>query len=491
MELQEAECHGGYTMTQRRVWAVAAAALIAWSLAVSAQAQVRPGERSDVPGRVLRFEVTIGKSQVIDLKEPFTRVSVTNPSIADVFVVTPNQILINGKAAGVTSLVVFYPDRTMYFDLVVQTDVGLLKDRLKEIAPRDQIEVQPARDSIILKGSVTSEDTIQQAGQVAEIFAPKRVVNLLKLGEVRTNQVLIQVHVAEVDRRALNEFGVSWTAIGKSFMGAAFPGSVFVPGLSPFGTLLPGTNSPNFSFSDLMTFFVASGNRDYAAMVTATAQKGLLRTLAKPNLVTLSGKEAKFLSGGEFPYPVQTGVGGGTAISIEFKPFGVQLAFTPLVREDQTISLKVAPEVSSLDFSQGINQAGFTVPLIRESKASTSLELKDGESFALAGLVNTVVRQQVAKVPFLGDIPILGALFRSTNFQNDESELLFLVTPRIVKPFAPGEGPDPQRLFELRESEKDRYSGINTFVPGIPDVGAIIDRPIGESGFSNQQPVAK
>ena len=439
----------------------------------------------------MQIEVTLGKSQVVDLKEPFTRVSVTNPAIADIFVVTPNQLLINGKAAGVTSLVVFYPDKTMYFDLLVQTDVGLLKERIKSIAPRSEIEVQATKDSIILNGSVFSEELIGQVGTVAEIFAPKKVVNLLKVGEVRTHQVLLQVHVAEVDRRALNEFGVSWTAIGTSFMGAAFPGSVFVPGLSPFGNLLPGVDSPNFAFSDLMTFFVASGDRNYAAMVTATAQKGLLRTLAKPNLITLSGKEAKFLSGGEFPYPTQTGVGGGTAITVEFKPFGVQIIFTPVVREDQTISLKVAPEVSSLDFSQGINQAGFTVPLIRTSRASTSLELKDGESFALAGLVNTAVRQQVSKIPLLGDIPILGALFRSTNFQKDESELLFLVTPRIVKASPPGEGPDPQKLFGLREDERDKNTGINTFVPGIPDVGAIMDRPFGESAFSGGQPATK
>ncbi len=477
-------------MRRAMLWIPLVMGLAVWVMADTAQAQVRPADAQGTSPRVMQFEITIGKSQVVDLKEAFTRVSVTNPAIADIFVITPNQILINGKAAGVTSLVVFYPNKTLYFDLVVQTDVGLLKDRLKEIAPRDQIEVQPARDTIILKGNVTSEDLILQAGQVAEIFAPKKVVNLLKMGEVRTNQVLIQVHVAEVDRKALNEFGVSWTAIGKSFMGAAFPGSVFIPGLSPFGNLLPGAGSPNFAFSDLMTFFVASGNRDYAAVVTATAQKGLLRTLAKPNLVTLSGKEARFLSGGEFPYPVaQASTGTAPTITIEFKPFGVFLNFTPVVREDQTISLQVAPEVSSLDFSQGVTISGTTVPLVRESRASTTLELKDGESFLLAGLVNTVVRQQVSKVPLLGDIPILGALFRSTTFENDESELLFLVTPRIVKPFAPGEGPDPQKLFGLREDERDPYHGINTFVPGVPDVGMPIDRPFGESSLGNQQPV--
>jgi len=170
-------------------------------------------------------------------------------------------------------------------------------------------------------------------------------------------------------------------------------------------------------------------------------------------------------------------------VTIEFKPFGVQLAFTPLVREDRTITLKVAPEVSSLDFSQGLTLSGFTIPAIRSNRAAATLQLKDGETFAMAGLINTNVRQQVAKVPLLGDIPILGALFRSTAFVNDETELLFLVTPRLVKPFAPGEAPDPTQLFGLRESERDPYTGINTFVPGIPDVGVMIEKPFGQSGL--------
>ncbi len=472
------------------LWTPAAFALAAWVMVGTVQAQVRPADAQGTPGRVMQFEVTIGKSQVIDLKEPFTRVSVTNPAIADIFVITPNQILINGKAAGVTSLVVFYPNKTMYFDLVVQTDVGLLKDRLKEIAPRDQIEVQPARDTIILKGSVTSEDLILQAGQVAEIFAPKKVVNLLKATDVRLQQVLLQVHVAEVSRSALKELGFAARALGTSFQGAAWPGSTFLPGLTPSGSLNSLT-SPDLALTDFATFFLSSGGaRNYAGVVRALAQRDLLRTLARPNLITMSGKEAKFLSGGEFPFPVPSGSAlGGTTISIEFKPFGVQLVFTPVVREDQTISLKVAPEVSSLDFSHGLQISGFLVPSIISNRASTTLDLKDGESFAMAGLINTTVRQQVAKIPLLGDIPILGALFRSTHFQNDESELLFVVTVRLVKPFAPGEGPDPTNLFELRESERDPYTGISTLIPGIPGVGEVVERPIGQSNLPSGQSV--
>lgn len=477
--------------TRRFILSIFAAVILtSWVMVGWAQAQVRPAEGQSTAQQVLRFEVTIGKSQVVDLKDAFTRVSVTNPAIADIFVVTPNQILINGKAAGVTSLVVFYPNKTMYFDLVVQTDIALLKERIKTIAPRDEIEVRAAKDTIILNGSVGSEELVGQVEKVAEIFAPKKVVNLLKVGDVRAQQVLLQVHVAEADRKALNELGFSMYAVGNSFMGAAFPGAALMPGIAPFGSIgssllgAPG-NGPQFRFSELATFFLGSKNGNFAGMVRALTEKDLLRTLAKPNLITQSGKEAKFLSGGEFPYPVPTSSGiGGTTVTIEFKPFGVQLAFTPVVREDQSITLKVAPEVSSLDFSNGLQIQGFNIPIIRSNRAGATLELKDGESFAMAGLINTTVRQQVAKIPFLGDIPILGTLFRSTRFQNDETELVFLVTVRLVKPFAPGDAPDVTKLLELRDSERDKNSGITTFVPGVPGVGEVIEKPFGESDLS-------
>jgi pilus assembly protein CpaC len=478
-------------------------ALVASVGLVPAQAQVRPGQERETSARLLRFDITIGKSQVIDLKEPFTRVSVTNPAIADVFVITPNQILINGKAPGVTSLVVFYPDRTMYFDLVVQTDVNLLKERLKRVVPRDDIDVQAAGDSIILIGKVSSEQYIEQAGKVAEVFGPKRVVNLLSATDLKTQQVLLQVHVAEASRTALKELGFSARALGRAFQGAAFPGSTFLPGLIPSGSVsgslaglpIPPVSddafriaSPDFGFSDLVTFFLSSGaERNYAGVVRALAQKGLVRVLAKPNLITVSGKEAKFLSGGEFPYPVPSAsTGGGVVVTIQFKPFGVQLIFTPIVREDQHITLKVAAEDSSLDFATPLQIQGFNIPTIRSNRAGATLELKDGESFAMAGLINTRVRQQLAKIPVLGDIPILGALFRSTKFLNEESELLFLVTVRLVKPFAPGEAPDSRKLMELRESERNE-TGF-TLVPGIPGVGDVVEKPFGESSFPANPP---
>ncbi len=443
---------------------------------------------------LIRLDVTIGKSQIIDLKEPFTRLSVTNPGIADVFAITPNQILLNGKVGGVTSLVVFYPDKTLFFDVVVQSDMALLTERLRQIAPRDDIQVQAAQDAIIVRGTVSSENLIPGAVAVAAAFAPKgNVVNLLSLAEVKPQQVLLQMHVAEVAREAFKELGFSWRALGSTIQGAAFPGFPFSPAIGLLGGVLANSGevqavrTPEFSFGSPQAgsgFFLASPSRDYAGIAQALARRNAFRTLAKPNLITQSGKEAKFISGGEFPFPVSQQ---NNAITIQFKEFGVSILFTPTVVDGEIINLRVRPEVSSLDFSQGLVIQGFNIPTIRKNQALTSVNLKDGETFAIAGLLNNDVRQQVSKVPLLGDVPILGALFRSTRFQNNETELVFLVTVKLVKPAPVGSAgvPDATKLMELRESEKKEF----TLLPGIQGVGEVVDRPFGKSSL--EPPVAR
>ncbi|MGH7422063.1 MAG: type II and III secretion system protein family protein [Candidatus Methylomirabilales bacterium] len=434
---------------------------------------------------LVRIDVTIGKSQVIEVKERFDRVSVTDPNIADVFVITPNQILINGKAVGVTSLVVFYPQKTLFFDLVVQTDIALLQERLKQIAPHDEIEVRPAQNAIILHGAVTSGNLVSSAGEVASVFTPKgKVVNLLTVRDVKPQEVMIQVQVAEVLRSALRELGFSARLLGSTFQGAFFPGAAFFPPLGLIGAATnvvdsPTIQSPEMQFTDLANLFFSSPDRDFAGMVRAMAERDLLRVLAKPNLVTESGKKASFLSGGEFPFPVAQGGAAAGAITIEFKPFGVSLTFLPVVVDGSRINLAIEPEVSSLDFTSGLVSAGFQVPAIRKVMASTTVNLRDGESFAIAGLVNNEIRQAVAKIPLLGDIPILGALFRSVRFRNNESELLFLVTVKLVKGVPPGDPrlPDPTKLMEMTEEEKSEF----TLLPGIPGVGEVVERPLGRS----------
>ena len=444
---------------------------------------------------VIRLDVTIGKSQIVDLKEPFTRLSVTNPNVADVFAVTPNQILLNGKTAGVTSLVVFYPDKTLFFDVVVQSDLALLTERLRQIAPRDDIQVQAAQDAIIVRGTVSSENMIPGAVEIASSFAPKgRVVNLLSLAEVKPQQVLLQMHVAEIARENLKELGFSWRALGKTIQGASFAGFPFSPAIGLLGGVLTNSGAiqqagtPEFSFNSSQAgsgFFLSSpGSRDYAGIAQALARRNALRTLAKPNLVTQSGKEAKFISGGEFPFPVAQQ---NNTVTIEFKEFGVSILFTPVVVDGEIINLRVRPEVSTLDFSQGLVIQGFSIPTIRKNQALTSVNLKDGETFAIGGLLNNTVTQQVAKTPIVGDVPILGALFRSTRFQNNETELLFLVTVKLVKaaPVGSASVPDATKLLELRENERKEF----TLVPGIPGVGEVVDRPFGKSSL--EPPVAR
>lgn len=437
--------------------------------------------------RMIRLEMTIGKAQVVDLKDAFTRVSVTNPAIADVFVITPRQILVNGKAVGSTSLVVFYPDRTVFFDVLVNTDVGLLKERLKQIAPNDDIQVYPAQDALVVSGNVSSSTVADAAVELAGLFAPKgKVVNLLGLTDVKPQQVMLQVQVGEVDRAALRELGFSARLLGKALEAGIFPGNPFALPLGTLGGVLETTNTgatvvgastPDFAFIG-SNFFLSSPGRDYAGIARVMAERNLFRTLAKPNLVTQSGKEAKFISGGEFPFPVSTT---NNTIGVQFKEFGIGLVFTPVVVDGETINLRVLPEVSSLDFSQGLTSAGFRIPVIRKNQTYTTINIKNGESFAIAGLINNEVRQAVAKIPLLGDIPILGALFRSARFQAAETELLFLVTVKIVKPEPPGTAstPDPSKLMELRPNERKEF----TLVPGIPGVGDVVERPLGQSNL--------
>jgi len=434
---------------------------------------------------LMRLEVIIGQSRVLDLPEPFSRVSVTNPAIADVFVITPTQVLLNGKGLGVTSLVIFYPTKTLFFDVAVHADTALLRERLRRLAPRHEIEVYPAHEAIVLEGSVSSQVVLAGIVEMATAYAPKgKVINMIRLVDAKPPQVMLQVHVAEVAREALRELGVSGRALGETLQGALFPGVPFFSALGSLGAVSGtgspvGRVSPDFGFTTAQGgsgFFLSSGSRDFGGVVQALAARNALRTLAKPNLVTESGKEAKFLSGGEFPFPVAQQ---NNTVTIEFKEFGVGLGFTPIV-DGEEISLKVRPEVSSLDFSQGLVSGGFNIPVIRKNEAFTNVRLKDGESFAIAGLINNAVRQSVAKIPLLGDIPILGALFRSTRFRNNETELLFLVTVKIVTapPAGSAEVADPSKLMELRPAEKKEFRAL----PGVSGRD-IVDRPFGQSNL--------
>jgi pilus assembly protein CpaC len=305
-----------------------------------------------------------------------------------------------------------------------------LKETIYKILPDEKdIRVIPTGDSITLSGTVSSTSNLSQILALAESYYPKKVVNLLEVGGV--HQVMLEVRVAEMSRSLLRRIGFNFAYISD--------------GLTNFGlsllsniTRLPASGFPAASIevSDRINaiFRFTGAGATWTTFIDALKEEGLLKIMAEPTLIALSGKTANFLAGGEFPIPVPQPSGVGTTITIEYKAFGVGLNFTPVVLSNKKISMQVAPEVSDLDFNRAVVIQGFVVPAINTRRASTTVELADGQSFAIAGLLSENVREVVSKFPILGDIPILGALFRSSSFQKNETELIIIVTPHLVKP---------------------------------------------------------
>jgi len=386
-----------------------------------------------------RLELKAGHSVIAKLPKEVKRVSVGDPKVADVLVISPRQIYVNGKAAGSTNLAVWDQGENLLgvFTVQVARDLTRLKEHLFRIMPGEAVEVREMEGAVLLSGRVSSKEAKERAEAVAKAFAPKQVTNVIKVGG--SQQVLLRVRFAEVSRRALNKLNFNLGffnptgAFGFTFLDQlAFPKETAI-GLDSFSTKLDFANKMNGMFG-----FNAGGAR-FLGFLEALKANGLARILAEPNLVALSGKKAEFLAGGEFPIPVPQ----RDNITIEFKKFGVQLNFTPEILDDGRIRLQVEPVVSELDYQTAVVIQSFTVPGLITRRAMTQLELKDGQSFAVAGLFRDDVSHTVSKLPFLGDVPILGALFRSTDFQNKKTELMIVVTPELVKP---GVGVPPQRL---------------------------------------------
>jgi len=385
-----------------------------------------------------KINLAVGKSLVIDTPAPVKRVSLASSEVADTVVISPRQVYLTGKAVGTTNLTLWGSDDRVsaIFDVVVAPDLSQLKEKLQEILPRENIKVIAAQDSITLSGDVSSTANLSQALAVTEAFAPKKVINLAQVSGV--HQVMLEVRVAEMSRSLARRLGVNFThatngggfgvsllnnltALVKPIDAKLFP--TVHPAFAPFGMDISNAINALFRFH--------GGDATWTGFLDALKENGLIKILAEPTLVTLSGQEARFLAGGEFPIPVPQD---RDVITITFKPFGVGLSFTPTVFGNDKISLRVAPEVSELDFSTAVILQGFVVPGLTTRRASTVIELANGQSFAIAGLLRESVREVVAKFPLLGDIPILGVLFRSTSFQKNESELIIIVTPHLVKP---------------------------------------------------------
>jgi len=388
----------------------------------------------------------VGRSTVVSTGAPIARVSLTSPDVADALVTSSSELLINGKNPGTISMFVW--DRAgaiRRYEIVVQRDLARLAEQVKELLPNESIDVQSNGKNIVLAGSVTNKDVIERAVNLASGYVDKKeeVVTLLKLQEgAPTNQVLLRVRFAEVSRTALTELGINlftsplgannW--LGRSttqqFAAPGWTDQKWTKASTDFGADVTSVEG-KFSISDFLNLFVFNSKYDLGAAVRLLQQKGLFESLAEPNLVAESGKDASFLAGGEFPIPVAQGSGANLAISVQFKEFGVRLNFTPTVTGDR-VHLKVRPEVSSLDFANAVVLNGFRIPALSTRRTETELELQNGQTFAIAGLLNNNMTETLSKIPGIGDIPILGLLFKSKAAQKNRTELVVMITPQIL-----------------------------------------------------------
>jgi pilus assembly protein CpaC len=382
-----------------------------------------------------RLELVKGKSLLIETPVALKRVSLAEPEIADALVISPRQLYLTAKAVGTTTLTLWEENERVFavYDLVISLDVLQLKEKLHEILPGEDIRVTATHETITLFGRISSAVKLSQALDVAQAFAPNRVVNLLQVAGV--HQVMLEVRVAEMSRAVTKRLGFNFAVTTE---GAAF-------GVSQINRLTTFDNFVTTIGAAVNALFrLQTGGVTLTSFIDALKEDGLVKILAKPTLVTLSGQEASFLAGGEFPVPVPQQE---DTITIEFRTFGVGLSFTPTVLSDRQISLRVAPEVSELDFANAVSFSGFVVPALTTRRVSTVVELADGQSFAIAGLLDESVRESISRFPLLGDIPILGALFRSTLFQKSETELVIIVTPHLVKPLGLAQQPLPTDAF--------------------------------------------
>jgi pilus assembly protein CpaC len=410
------------------------------------------------------LRVSEGKSFVLNTSETIKRVSVTNSEVAQAMVISPHQVLVHGVKPGIVSFLIWNEEEQVRtFDLqvlAVPMNLEPLRAMLGKALPAQDIRVSQSGSSIVLTGNVTTKEVAEQAGALAKT-ADDKVVNLLAAAPM--NQiVMLEVKFAEVNRNALRQLGVNILSTGA----ANTPGTISTQQFSSptsedltssIGASLHGF-STSYNLTDLLNIFVFRPDLNLGLLVKALQQKSLLQTLAEPNLIALGGKEASFLAGGEFPVPVVSGTGGNSTVSIQFREFGVRLKFIANPNPDGTINLHVAPEVSALDYTNALTLSGFLIPALSTRKAETEVLLKDGQSFAVAGLLDNRVTKISSKIPWLGDVPILGNLFKSSNFVQAKTELLVMVTPHLVKPLEPGQL-QPLPKFAVPFLNEDQFDG--------------------------------
>lgn len=378
------------------------------------------------------INVLVGQSRVINFDRKIGRFSVSNPDVAEAVLVAPDQVLVNGKAFGQVNFIAWEKEsgKFVVFDVFVRANLSLIDSQIRALFPKDDIRLSQANGSVVISGSVAHAHTSMQVEQVVKA-AGFQTVNMLTSPAKNAMQVQLSVRVAEVSRTKLRELGSSWSTLNG-------------------GTNVSATNSLASLF-ETANLFISNTAINSAASIRAMQTSGAIRSLAEPNVIAMSGQEASFLAGGEFPIPVIQSDGQRVNVTVVFKEYGVRLKFKPTIIDEDHIQLELEPEVSTIDFQNGVKFQGYLIPALKTRRAKTGIELRDGQSFALAGLLDNSESNTLSKVPGLGNIPILGALFKSKSFEKKETELVFFCTTTIVKPVNRDELPATRGLDGLKK----------------------------------------
>lgn len=444
-----------------------------------------------------QLDVPLNKSQILNVDRNFSRALIGNDEIADILPMTNRSLYVLGKKMGTTSLTLYDANNRMIsvVDVAVGPDVVSLRRQLEMLIPGEKIGANISNDAIVLTGIASNAPALDRAVQLARTYAGDNVVNMMSVGG--SQQVMLEVRFSEMNRQVGKQMGLNAAFLSRN---GRFQGGF--GNNAPSTTLLTNRNgSPTVDIGGILESFgivagaFSIGSLDIFGALDALERKGIVKTLAEPTLIALSGEKASFLAGGEFPVPVSQSTGsngggnGSGSITVEFKPFGVSLAFTPTVLADGVINLVVEPEVSSIDPSASINVNGLVIPGLQTRRARTTLELRDGQSFAIAGLIRKDFQDTVRQFPILGSIPIIGSLFRSSSFQKQETELVIIVTPRLVQPMKAEiaslptdrvKNPTELELFLMGRT--DKAVGTNPFDPDAPPPEAKTLTPA-EGGF--------
>ncbi|MGE0362273.1 MAG: type II and III secretion system protein family protein [Vicinamibacterales bacterium] len=464
---------------------LAAAWLAAGGGLAAAQAPQTPAPAAS-PGDVAeRVVLTAGRSTVLITDFDITRIAVTNPAVADAVVVKPREVLVDGKGSGTVSLIVWGATERKHYDVVVDPGVTMLQQNFQALFPGEAIDVAVTDEAVILSGDVSSNDVMLRAGELAKAAMPKHTVfNMLALPSGSpSKQVMLQVRFAEVNRNALQQAGLSLFSTREEALGRVGTQQFPAPNFSRDGDV------DQLEFSDFLNIFLFSQTQGIGGVLKALQGRGFLQSLAEPNLIAYNGQEASFLAGGEIPIPLVSGIG---QVTVQYKEFGVRLNFTPTIAGD-VIRLKLRPEVSTLDYTNGIVLSGFRIPALNTRRAETDVELRDGQSFAIAGLLNNLSQTDRQAIPILSRLPILGSLFRSRALRAEQTELMVLVTPRLVRALDPDEVPTlpvrPGAFINPSDEENEGVPGTTeSDRPGILDAPPPTRRPPTPPGATPPRP---